>query len=241
MIPKIIHYCWFGGNPLPKLAVKCIESWKKYLPEYEIKEWNESNFPIEEFRFAKEALDEKKYAYVSDVCRLYALKMYGGIYMDTDVEVIKSMDSFLHHSAFSGFENDNFVPTGLMAAEKESKWATEMLDYYNDRSFYLENGMLDTTSNTVIITELMKMKGFEMNNQFQEIENYIAFYPNSYFCPKSYVTGQIELTENTYCIHHFARSGVPKWSRYRNQLKLWMICVLGYERFKIIFPFLLKK
>ncbi|RYG45800.1 MAG: glycosyl transferase, partial [Chitinophagaceae bacterium] len=103
MIPKIIHYVWFGGNPLPPLAVKCIDSWKKFLPEYEVREWNETNFPIAEFRFAKEALKSRKFAFVSDVVRLWALKEFGGVYMDTDVEVLKPLDAFLHLPAFSGF------------------------------------------------------------------------------------------------------------------------------------------
>ena len=192
MIPKTIHYCWFGGNPLPQLAQDCIASWKKYLPDYELVEWNEKNFPFEKFPFAQEALDNRKFAFVSDVCRLYALKEYGGIYMDTDVEVLKSLDIFLHHAAFSGFENDDYVPTGIMASEKNSQWATDLLKYYDNRSFIKENGELDIQSNTYIITEMMKEKGFVMNNKFQEIEDYVAFYPNDYFCPKSYKTGSID-------------------------------------------------
>ena len=107
MIPKTIHYCWFGGNPLPQLAKDCIASWKKYLPEYELVEWNESNFPFAQFPLAQEALENRKFAFVSDVCRLYAIKEFGGIYMDTDVEVLKPLDAFLHHAAFSGFENND--------------------------------------------------------------------------------------------------------------------------------------
>ena len=148
MIPKTIHYCWFGGNPLPKLAIDCIASWKKYLPAYEIKEWNESNFPFNNYKFAREALENRKFAFVSDVSRLHALKQEGGIYMDTDVEVLKSLDSFLHHTAFSGFENDDFVPTGIMASEKGGKWVTELLDYYNDNSIFNTDGTIESVSNT---------------------------------------------------------------------------------------------
>lgn len=227
MIPKIIHYCWFGGNPLPPLALKCIASWKKYLPAYEIKEWNESNFNLDQYRFAKEALEHKKYAFISDVCRLHALKEEGGIYLDTDVEVLRSLDVFLDKNAFSGFENDNFVPTGIMASEKGSVWATEMLAYYNNRSFVKENGALDTISNTYIITQLMKKKGFKMNNTFQEIEGYVTFYPNDYFCPKSYKTGNIELTENSYCIHHFAKSWIPFRKKWQNILKMKVMRLFG--------------
>lgn len=227
MIPKIIHYCWFGGNPLPPLAVKCIDSWKKYLPDYDIKEWNESNFDFEQFSFAKEALEHRKFAFISDVCRLHALKEEGGIYMDTDVEVLRSLDIFLDKSAFSGFENDDFVPTGIMASEKGSTWAIEMLSYYEGRSFLKENGELDTTSNTFIITQLMKERGFVMNNTFQEIEGYVSFYPNDYFCPKSYKTGDIELTENSYCIHHFAMSWLPFHKKWKNVLKIKTMNIFG--------------
>lgn len=234
MIPKIIHYCWFGRNPLPKLAQDCLASWKKYLPEYEIVEWNEDNFPLEKFQFAKEALENRKFAFVSDVCRLYALKEFGGVYMDTDVEVLKSLDSFLQHPAFSGFENDDFVPTGIMASEKNGTWVTELLRYYDNRSFIKENGEFDTVSNTFIITQIMKDKGFKMNNSFQEIPGYVAFYPNEYFCPKSYKTGKIELTKNSFCIHHFAKSWIPLKKRWRNIVKMKMMNIFGYKRIEYI-------
>ena len=229
MIPKVIHYCWFGGKSLPKQAKKFIDSWKKYLPDYKIIEWNESNFPFEKYLFAKEALDNRKYAFISDVCRLYAIKEYGGVYMDTDVEVLKSLDPFLHHAAFSGFENDEFVPTGIMAGEKNSAWANDMLAYYDNKSFVKENGELDTLTNTFIITQMMKEKGFVMNNKFQEKEGYVTFYPSEFFCPKSYVTGSIELTKNTYCIHHFAKSWIPKTKRIRNNYKMKMMKIFGYK------------
>lgn len=234
MIPKIIHYCWFGGNPLPELAVKCIASWKKYLPEYEIIEWNETNFPINDYIFAKQALDNRKFAFISDVSRLHALKEMGGIYMDTDVEVLKNMDDLLHLTAFSGFENDDSVPTGIMASEKDGKWVTELLAYYDNNPFINEDGTLKIVTNTSIITEMMKEKGFVMNNTFQEIKNYVAFYPKDYFCPKSYKTGNTDLTENTYCIHHFAKSWVPMKYKWRNILKMKMMNIFGYENIQKI-------
>lgn len=234
MIPKIIHYCWFGQGSLPSLALKCIASWKKYLPDYEIKEWNEDNFPLEQYIFAKEALANKKYAFVSDVARLHALKYEGGIYMDTDVEVIKSFNDLLNQSAFSGFENDNFVPTGMMASIKEGDWVSDLLAYYYGKSFIKSDKTFNTTSNTVIITEMMKEKGFKMNNCFQSKEGYVAFYPNEYFCPKSYKTGQTLLTENSYCIHHFAKSWIPTRKKWRNILKMKSMQVFGYENIQWI-------
>jgi hypothetical protein len=229
MIPKVIHYCWFGGNPLPALAVKCIDSWKKYLPEYEIKEWNESNFPLERYIFAKQALDNRKFAFVSDVARLHALKLEGGIYMDTDVEVLKPLDKFLSLTAFSGFENDDFVPTGIMASVKEGLWVSELLEYYDNKPFVNEDGTFETISNTFIITQIMKMKGFVMNNSFQEVKNYVTFFPSDFFCPKSYKTGNLELTENSYTIHHFAKSWISRKYRWRNIFKMKAMNIFGYK------------
>lgn len=212
---------------MPALAVKCIASWKQFLPEYEIIEWNESNFPIDDFLFAKEALEQRKFAFISDVCRLYALEKMGGIYMDTDVEVLTSLDKFLKHTAFSGFENDDYVPTGIMASEKGGVWVTELLAYYHNKPFVNPDGSIENTSNTVIITNMMRARGFVMTNKFQEIDGYVAFYPNDYFCPKSYKTGRIELTKNSACIHHFAKSWIAPHKKWRNNLKMKVMNVVG--------------
>lgn len=226
MIPKIIHYCWFGRGEMPALAIKCLASWKRYLPEYEVLCWNEDNFDLSLYPYAEEAYRERKFAFVTDVCRLYALKHYGGIYMDTDVEILKALDDdLLHHTAFSGFEDNNYVPTGLMASVKGGLWVTDLLNWYNDRSFYKQDGALDLSTNTETITQFMKQaKGMLMNNQRQDIEGYCTLYPSDFFCPKSWKTGKIELTRNTYCIHHFAGSWWEKpqynW-RYRFALFLF--------------------
>lgn len=210
MIPKTIHYCWFGGNPLPKSALKCIASWRKYLPDYEIKEWNESNFDVNVIPYTQEAYEAKKFAFVTDYVRLYALYKEGGIYMDTDVEVLKSFNPFLHHHAFSGFESDNNVPTGMMAAETGSLWAKDLLCGYDGRTFINPDGSLDTTTNTAVITQYMVSKGLILNNHYQDLADLITIYPSEYFCPKDHGTGQIYLTPNSYCIHHFAGSWLQK-------------------------------
>jgi mannosyltransferase OCH1-like enzyme len=237
MIPKVIHYCWFGRNPLPPLAIKCIESWKKFLPEYEIIEWNEDNFDLNAWLYTKQAYDMKKYAFVSDVCRLYAIKEYGGIYMDTDVEVLKPLDDFLHHQAFSGFENTTTIPTGLMASEKNGQWVTDLLEYYMNRPFVIDKNLIDTTPNTIIITDMMIKKGIVINNKFQEIKNYVAFYPNDYFCPKSYFTNTIELTDNSYCIHHFASSWLPKKTKNLKKIKFMLMRIFGSKTIQYCIDF----
>ena len=229
MIPKVIHYCWFGRGPKNELALKCIESWKKHLPDYEIKEWNEDNFDVNLYQYAREALESRKFAFVTDVVRLYALYTEGGIYMDTDVEVLKSYDPFLHHVMFSGFENNGYVPTGMMAAEKGSLWAKELLDGYNNRKFILEDGSLDTTTNTEVITAYMKTKGLILNNTYQDFPMFCTMYPSDFFCPKDHATGIIKCTENTICIHHFAGSWLDQtwWSKTRHSLKYTVSWILG--------------
>lgn len=227
MIPKKIHYCWFGGNPLPEDARRCIASWKKYLPDYEIKEWNETNFDINSNLYVRQAYEAKKFAFVTDYVRLYALATEGGIYMDTDVEVLKSYDPFLHHNAFSGFENNNYVPTGMMASEKGGRWASELLEGYKTRPFVREDGTFDTTSNTITITKYMLKAGLRQNNMYQDFPGLITIYPADYFCPKDHATGLIRLTENSICIHHFACSWLPRKVRMRHKFKIWVYKIFG--------------
>lgn len=222
MIPKVIHYCWFGRGKLPELAIKCIESWKKYLPDYEIKEWNEDNFDLNLYPYAKEAYDNRKFAFVSDVARLYALYMEGGIYMDTDVEVLKSLDPFLQHHAFSGFEDEQMIPTGIMASEKGGQWAKDNLDYYNGKHFVKEDGSFDVTTNVTIITNYMLPLGLRQNNTYQDFPGLITFYPKDYFCPKSKEDGKIYLTDNTVTIHHFAASWTSPTHRFLRKLIIWI-------------------
>lgn len=220
MIPKRIHYCWFGRGKKPDLVLKCIESWKKYLPDYELKEWNEDNFNMDLYPYVREAYEKRKFAFVTDVVRLFALYTEGGIYMDTDVEVLRNLDCFLIHTAFSGFEDDENIPTGIMAAEKGSKWAKDNLDYYVGRHFVKDNGELDVTTNVVTITNYMLPLGLKRNNTYQDFPGLITFYPKDYFCPKSHIDEKLYLTENSYTIHHFSGSWIPPYRRKLRSLVL---------------------
>ena len=225
MIPKKIHYCWFGKGKMPELALKCIESWRVNLPDYELKEWNENSFDINSNFYVKEAYESRKFAFVTDYVRLYALYTEGGIYMDTDVEVLKNLDPFLDLPAFSGFEDNVHIPTGIMAAEKGSVWAGWQLKYYDDRHFLLPDGTLDLTTNVEIIGRLMGEKGFILRNCLYNFQNIITIFPRDYFCPKSHTTGKIELTQNTYTIHHFAGS----WKSTSDRLKRRIVHLIGVK------------
>lgn len=217
MIPKTIHYCWFGGKPLPSMAKKCIASWKKYCPDYKIKRWDESNIDLSCCAYVKEAYESKKWAFITDYVRLWVMYNYGGIYMDTDVEVLKNLDPFLSNEAFSGFESIDRIPTGIMASEKGSHIIKLLLDRYNDRHFILSDGNLDLTTNVEEITNVMIPKGLALNGKKQTVDGF-TFYPKDYFCPKDYRTKKLELTENTYTIHHFDGSWVPESTRIKSKI-----------------------
>lgn len=218
-IPKLIHYCWFGKNKMLKLNLKCIESWKRVLPDYELRLWNEDNFDITMNQFVKEAYEMKKWAFVTDYVRLYVLYNYGGIYMDTDVEVLRRLDPFLKHSAFTGFENDKYIPTGIMGAGKGNEWIGYLLSYYENKKFILENGLLATTPNTQIITELSKSWGLKPNNEYQVLKGDVHIYPSEYFCPIAYDSLKKNFTKNTYTIHHYSGSWLDGKTRIKLKIK----------------------
>ena len=219
MIPKIIHYCWFGGKPMPELAKKCIDSWKKFCPDYEIKRWAESNFDLNYNYYVREAYDAKKWAFVTDVVRLYVLVHYGGIYMDTDVEVLKPIDSFLKYEAFSGFESQTEISTGIMASEKNQVLFMELLNDYTDEHFLNDDGTYNTTTNVIRITNSLLKYGLIPNNKFQTVRGFTLF-PKNYFCPKDYKTRKIKLTKNTFTIHHFDGSWMSDEKRLANELQI---------------------
>lgn len=259
MIPKIIHYCWFGGNPFPKLAEKCIKSWKKFCPDYKIIRWDEERFVIDAAPlYVRQAYHAKKWAFVTDYVRLYALVNCGGIYMDTDVELIAPLTPFLKHQAFSGFEDYKMVPTGIMACEKEFPLFNKLLKYYDNITFINDEGEMNLTTNVTIITNACLEKGLVQNNSFQVIEGF-ALYPKEYFCPKSYTDGVIYLTSKTCCIHHFNASWLTeqekkvrgeKWAKnqakmqkeaYKQKkkkvkliIKRLIVFLFGYTIFKIV-------
>nr|WP_319398911.1 glycosyltransferase [uncultured Carboxylicivirga sp.] len=219
MIPKIIHYCWFGNGEMNALAKRCIATWKKVLPDYDLYLWNEDSFDINSTPWTKEAYNAKKYAFVADYVRLHALYTVGGIYMDTDVEVLKPFDSFLDAPAFAGFESEAMIQTGVMASEKEGFWAGKMLSYYKDRPYFRPDGTPEPITNVTIVSGMMKDYGFIPNNTYQTCNGILHLYPTDYFCPKDQLTLQVNLTSNTCCIHHFDGSWFPKGVKLKKKLR----------------------
>ena len=228
MIPKVIHYCWFGRNPLPPLAIKCIKSWKKYLPDYEIKEWNEDNFDVNIIPYTKEAYAAKKYAFVSDYARFWILYKYGGLYFDTDVEIIKPMDDIIARGPFMGCENevkDNeatalAVAPGLgLGVNPGLGLYKEMLDLYEMLHFVMPDGAFNFKTVVLYTSEVLYKHGLKNVNTIQNCAD-VWVYPKEYFCPISYADGKKEFTVNTYAIHHYA--GTWQASRVRNFLSYYL-------------------
>lgn len=238
MIPKKIHYCWFGGKPLNKLGEKCLKSWEKYFPEYEIIEWNEKNFDFNCCQYVKEASEAKKWAFVSDYARFKILYEQGGVYFDTDVEVIKQFDDILREGSFMACENPNIekmaVNLGLgCAAEPGLPFYKEMLNEYEKSRFYNEDGSFNLCTIVERTTDLLYKQGLRNTMKIQKISG-ITIYPSEYFCPINMETGRLELTDNTHSIHRYAASWVTGKDRVRGKIYFWLIKLFGEEAAKKI-------
>lgn len=204
MIPKKIHYCWFGRGEMPKLMKKCLKSWKKYCPDWKIVRWDEDSFDIHSTAWTEQAYEAKKYAFVADFVRLKALYELGGVYLDADQELIKPLEPFLHHKAFLGFMGKESVSAGVIGAEPAHPVIGEMRDYFQDRP-YCQNSRQDTTPNTDWITRLLVEKGLRINDEYQTVAE-VAVYPQTYFCPTSCLSVENCITEDTVSLHHWAMS-----------------------------------
>ena len=240
MIPKIIHYCWFGGKPLPKSAEKCVASWKKYLPDYEIKRWDESNFDVNAIPYTREAYAACKFAFVSDYARFWILYHYGGVYFDTDVEVIRPIDDIINRGGFLGVEsNRNGIYTvnpGLgFAATQGTAVIGEMVNLYSTFHFINTDGASDLKNIVEITTDYLSSKGLQNTDEIQDCCGF-TIYPKDYFCPIDYDTRELKITENTRTIHHYAESWVPRSTRFKNALsrlfgKRFMSCLIRIKAF----------
>jgi len=241
MIPKTIHYCWFGRNPLPLLAQKCIASWRQYLPDYEIKEWNEDNFDVNIIPYTAEAYAMKKYAFVSDYARFYILYKYGGLYFDTDVEVIKPLDDIIERGNFMALERDGNKTLAAQAANPGLGLGCApglglmktLMERYDERHFEYHTDIRKMQTVVHYTTELLLQQGLRSSKEVQKVGE-VWVYPSEYFCPINVTTGRLHITANTRTIHHYAATwteGKRSWkSVVRKLLPEWLLML--YSRIK---------
>ncbi|MBR6720285.1 MAG: glycosyl transferase [Clostridia bacterium] len=236
-IPKVIHYCWFGKGKMPPLSEKCIKSWKKYCPDYEIVCHSEDNFDISENRYAREAYDAKKWAFVSDYVRLKVIYDEGGIYLDTDVELIKPLDTLIAETGFMGFDDNGVISTGLgFAAEKGNELVGHLLSDYDDISFILPDGSYDMTPCPDRNTKTMIKLGFNPDIKDQVFMG-IHMLPEDYLCPVKYYTGKKVITKNTCSIHHFSAS----WTSATAKRTLFIKRLVGVKMYDKLYGKFLHK
>ncbi|WP_243159249.1 glycosyltransferase [Clostridium sp. cel8] len=228
MIPKIIHYCWFGGAEKNKDVRKCISSWQKILPDYEIKEWNEENFDIStSCDYVKEAYQRKKWAFVTDYVRLFVLYKYGGIYLDTDVMVIKSFNPLLTNKAFMCAESQFSICTATIGATKNSKLIGRILDLYKGKHFVHQNGRIDETPNSQLIYNmLIKEDNYQFDTKIFTAKDYVI-YPTEFFSPINCYTMKIKISPNTYSIHYYAGTWKTSRSKIKNQIEALITRIIG--------------
>lgn len=207
MIPKTIHYCWFGDAPKPKSVLRCINSWKKYCPDFEIREWTEKNFDVTQNEFTRQAFEAKAWGFVPDYIRLWIIYNYGGIYLDTDVQVIRNLSPLLKNKAFAGFEDDTYVALGLgFGAEPGDPMIYGQMQQYEAMRFILEDGSQNRKGSPQHTTEFLLTKG--LRQQYENVQQVgtMTIYPAEYFCPKNFHTGLMKITPNTYSIHQYDSS-----------------------------------
>lgn len=230
MIPKIIHYCWFGRNPLPEKVKYCINTWKEFLPDYEFKLWNEDNFDLDSSVFVKEAYAEKKYAFVSDYVRVYVMEMYGGFYLDTDIEVVRTFNSLLNHEVLLGTDECGYL-TAFMASVPHHSYFKNLLNLYNGMKFLTDEGANTIVNNTWMQEELSKF-GYCVENKYQKLSDSIEVYPDDFFHAKSLVNGELHVTDNTYCIHHHTLLWIsPKTKLIKFIRMKILVPLIGRERY----------
>lgn len=240
MIPKIIHYCWFGGSPKSKKMLHYIETWKRYFPDYNIFEWNETNFDINSCEFVKQAYIAKKYAFVSDYVRLYALYTMGGIYFDTDIEVLKDFRSYFQDKkTVLGFEDSQHAMTAFIATEAGELWIENLIKHYQAMNFVDELGNYNTTPNPIFITKELVKYGLVANGEYQTFGRGFVIYPFDYFSAYDLVLKKIVITNNTVCIHHCGGSWLTVGEKIKMKLKSFIIQCFGEKCFEKIKYFLL--
>lgn len=228
---KTIHYFWFGDNPKSELIEKCIASWRRFFPDFEIKEWNENNFDVRQNKYISQAYDAKKYAFVSDFARFKVLHEYGGLYFDTDVEVIKPFYDLLKKEAFTGFETNEFVNPGLVLWAKRAgnSMLAEILETYSQLEFINADGSQNTVTICKYFTEMLKNHGLQQDNGTVQLCGSFSIFPKDYFCPFDDLTGVMNKTENTCAIHWYSKSWMSKKEIFRNKITRVIHRYLGVD------------
>ena len=227
MIPKKIHYCWFGRGEKPRLAKKCIASWREFCPDYEIVEWNEDNFDVDLNAYTRMCYEQKKYAFLSDYVRLLVVNEHGGLYFDTDVEVVRSLDELLSNKAFFGFETKDFVNTGQGFGAESNVEIVERLTAQYDSVIDGKHGVIGCP---LLNTKALVEYGFKMNGELQR-KNGIVVFPNDYFNPFNDNKGVLTKTNNTYSIHWYGKSWMGKKYIFRNKLTRILHRFMGEDFF----------
>lgn len=237
MIPKIIHLCWLSGDPYPPKIAKCLKSWKTFLSDYEIMLWDTNRFDLESSLWVKQAYENKKYAFAADYIRFYALYHYGGIYLDSDVEVLKSFDDLLDLPYFVGAEKAGTPEAAIMGAGKGCDWIKQCLDYYNHRSFVKYDGNLDIRKLPEIMNEqILKLKplrvlSLDESKQIRTLDfsKEVLIFNDVYFSPKIFDSREVELTPYTYAIHHYQNSWFSPKAKVYYRFRTFLIRSLGYS------------
>ena len=231
MIPKKLHYIWLGKNPLPEMVEKCIESWKEKCPNYEIVRWDESNLDINCCDYCKEAYENKKYAFASDVLRYKVLYEQGGIYLDVDVMLYKNLDNLLTNRVFMGFEENGIVNPGLICgAEKGNEDVYNLYSQYKNKHFVFRDGKFNYQTICDITTKYLKENGLTQEDQIQKIKS-ITIYPVEYFCPYNFKTKKLNKTENSYSVHLYLASWTPKlnfFQKIKNSIKVFIVKIIKF-------------
>ncbi len=240
-IPHIIHFFWFGGEEKPESVQKCIASWRKYCPDFEIKEWNEDNYDIHKHQFMENAYQAKKWAFVSDYARLDVLYTYGGIYLDTDVEVIKKLEPLCDHAGFIGFETDELINDGQgFGCMPEMPVIKEMLSVYDtDDAFQILDGEKQFIESPRLRTEVLLNHGLRLNGLRQNVAG-MEIYPVEYFSPKDFKSGRLNITPNTFSIHHYDSSWKDEKDRKYTELMRLCCRFLGNDAGFRLFQSLMK-
>ena len=235
MIPKIIHLCWLSGDPYPAKIAKCLETWKKFLPDYEVMLWDTNRFDLNSSVWVKQAFEKKKYAFAADYIRFYALYYHGGIYLDSDVEVIKSFDDLLDLPYFVGAEKAGTPEAAIMGSEKGCDWIKQCLDYYDHRSFVKEDGSLDIRKLPEIMDEqILKLKPLRVLtiNESKRIRTFdfskeVLVFNDVYFSPKVFDSREVEITPYTYAIHHYQNSWFSPKAKVYYRSRAFLVKIFG--------------